>query len=102
MKIVAFLILGYFMIGFLTGLWILESKRSRRAQPASWTSEDRPFEMPLMALLLCGFLALPVVGYRRAVRQGSFWRISARIWLWGPPGLALIGFFSSFLAVRYL
>ena len=102
MKVVAVLILMYFMLGFLAGGLIIESRSHRFNPPKPWFRENPPFELPLEILLLVILLGLPVLGYRRARKQGEFLRFSPRVWCFLPPALLIAGFMSSFLAYRFL
>jgi hypothetical protein len=101
LKIVAIIILVYFMMGFCSGLFIIEHQKPQ--QPAAWYKpESPPYELPLEILLLGIFLALPVAGVIRAKKQGTFLHLPQKFWLWGPGILFIVGLSLAFPAWRYL
>ncbi len=102
MKFIAILILMYFMMGFLAGMWLLESRRHRIAPPKPSIQETPPFELPLQLLLLAILLGLPLVGYAKARKQGEFLRFSPKVWMFLPPSMVLGGIGCSFLSMRFL
>jgi hypothetical protein len=102
MKFIAILILLYFMLGFLGAIAICESRRKVFIPPKPSVSENPPLEVPLEILLLGILLGLPVLGYKRAKKQGEFLRFTPRVWLVLPPLLLVSGFLAGFLAFRYL
>ncbi len=105
MKFVALLIFMYFMLGFIGGIAVSEATAKKPFKPASAANvrpERPPLELPLELLLLAILLGLPFFGYRRAKRQGEFFRFGPRVWLILPPCLLGVGFGAGLLAFRFL
>lgn len=102
MNFVAILILMYFMLGFIAGMAISEGRGTIIVPSEASTPEKPPFELPLQLLLLTLLLGLPVLGYRRARKQGEFLRFSPRVWIFLPPLLLMSGFITGILALKYL
>jgi hypothetical protein len=100
-KFIAILVLLYFMLGFLAGGTIIESRKPQK--PAPWYKpEPPPYQRPLEFLLLGLLLALPVAGVIRSRKQGAFLHLPEKFWRYGPLLLFTAGFGSSFLAWRFL
>ena len=87
MKIVVILIIGYFALGFLSTAFVLEKPR----KPNAVRPETPPFQTPLLVVLTGGFLALPLLGYKRALKQGTFLHFGVKFWLYGPSILFAAG-----------
>ncbi|HEX7899259.1 MAG TPA: hypothetical protein VF950_15945 [Planctomycetota bacterium] len=91
MKIVVILILGYFALGFYATSFTLQATLAKPKKPNPFRAETPPFQTPLLLTLAGGFLALPLLGYRRALKQGTFLRFGVKFWLYGPSGLFAAG-----------
>jgi hypothetical protein len=90
MRIVVILILGYFVLGFAAVSFVVAGFQKPK-KPAALTAETPPFQTPLLVALAAGFLVLPVVGYRRSLKQGKFLHLGVKFWLWGPLSLCAAG-----------
>ncbi len=98
MKFVAILVFMYFFLGFITGIAVMEETGRNGSRAESSSIERPPLELPLELLLLAILLGLPVLGYRRARKQGEFMRFGPRTWLVLPPSLLVAGFGAGILA----
>jgi hypothetical protein len=97
MKFLAILVLLYVGLGFFVTTELL----ARFDGVPDSAIEKPPFQTPLIVLLMGLLLALPVVGMRRASKQGTFLRCGPRIWAYVPASLLLTGILGS-LAFRAL
>lgn len=91
MKIVVILILGYFAIGFFGTGFLIETMTKKPKSANTLQPETPPTTIPLVLLLLAGFLSLPFLGYRKAKKQGTFLHFGPKFWLQGPTGLFAAG-----------